>query len=52
MLISSDLASSLPQLDFYACISFLLVVKLLARPHLDFGISSVSKDTSSVATKN
>jgi len=52
MLSSPDLASSLPQLDLYACIGFPLAVRLLAGPHPDFGISAVSEDTSSVATNN
>jgi hypothetical protein len=52
MLSSSNIASSLPQLDLYACIGFPLDVRLSAEPHPDFGIVFVSKDTSSVATKN
>jgi hypothetical protein len=52
MLSSSNLASYLPQLDLYACIRFPLAVRMLVGPHLDFGIFSISKDTSSVATNN
>jgi hypothetical protein len=52
MLSSSNLASTLPQLDLYACTGFPLAVRLPAEPHPDFGIFVVSKDTSSVETKN
>jgi len=52
MLSSLDLSSPLPQLDLRACIGFPIVVRLFAEPQLDFGISAVSKDTSSVATNN
>jgi hypothetical protein len=45
MLISSYIASSLQQLDLYACTSFPLAVRLPVRPRPDFGISSFSKDT-------
>jgi len=49
MLSSSYLALALPHSDGYA---FTLVVRLPADPHLDFGIYVVSKDASSVETKN
>jgi hypothetical protein len=52
MLSSSDLASTLPQLDMYVCTSFPLTIRLPAGPHPRFGIFVVSKDTSSVETKN
>ena len=52
MLISSDLAPSLPQLDLYACIGFPLDVRFPPWPNPGFGISVVSKDTSSVETNN
>jgi hypothetical protein len=48
MLSSLDLASTLPQLDLYACIGFPLAIRMPAGPHPDFGIYVVSKDTSSV----
>jgi hypothetical protein len=38
MLSSSNLASSLPQVDLYACIGFPLAVRLPTKPHPDFGI--------------
>jgi hypothetical protein len=52
MLISSDLALALLELDLYACIGFPLAVRMLVGPHPNFGIFVFSKDTSSVATKN
>jgi hypothetical protein len=52
MLSSLDIASSLPKLDRYACIGFLLAVRLLAGPHPNFGIYVVSSDTSSVEKNN
>jgi hypothetical protein len=52
MLSSSDLSSTLPQLDLYACIGFPLAIRFSAGLHPDFGIFVVSKDTSSVATNN
>jgi hypothetical protein len=52
MLSSSDRASSLPQLNLVACIGFHLAVRLPGGPHSDFRIFVVSKDTSSVETKN
>jgi hypothetical protein len=52
MLISSGLVSAPPQLDLYACTDFPLVVRFLGEPQFDFGISIVSKDTSSVEKNN
>jgi hypothetical protein len=52
MLGSSYPASTHPQLDLYACIGFLIIVRLPVGPHPDFQIYVVSKDTSSVETKN
>jgi hypothetical protein len=52
MLGSLDIASTLPQLDLYACIVFPLTVRFPTGPHPNFGIFVFSKDTSSVATKN
>jgi hypothetical protein len=49
---SSDLLSSLPQLDLYAYIDSPPIERLLVNPHLDFGTFVVSKDTSSVAIMN
>jgi hypothetical protein len=51
-LISSYLVSVLPQLDLYACIGFLLAIRIPAGPHPHFGIYVVSKDTSSVEIEN
>jgi hypothetical protein len=52
MLSSSDIYSTLPQLDLYACTSFPLAVRIPTGPHPSFGIYIVSKDNSSVETKN
>jgi len=52
MLISSNIASSLPQLDLYACTGFLLGVRLPTEPQTDFGIYVVIKDTPGLETKN
>jgi hypothetical protein len=52
MLISSDLALALPQLDQYPCTGFPLYVRLSAEPHPDFGFYVFSKDTSSVEKEN
>jgi hypothetical protein len=52
MLSSSNLVSSLPQLDMYTYTNFLLTVRLLVEPHPGSEIFSASKDTSSVETNN
>jgi hypothetical protein len=52
MLSSSDFVSTLPQLNLYAFTRFLLIAMLHAKPQPRSGIFVVSRDTSSVETKN
>jgi hypothetical protein len=52
MLSSSNLSSTLPQLDLYACTSFPLAAMLLVEPQPGSRIYVISKDTSSVKIKN
>lgn len=52
MLSYSNLASNIPQLDMYSCTSFPLAVRMLTESQPNFGISTVSKDTSSVGIDN
>jgi hypothetical protein len=52
LLSSSNLTSTLPLLDLYACTGFPLAAMQLAEPQPGSGISVVSRDTSSVETTN
>jgi hypothetical protein len=49
---SSNILSTLSQLDLYACNAFPPIAKLPTKPRLDSEIFSASKDTSSVVVKN
>jgi hypothetical protein len=52
MSISSNVVSTLPQLDMYACTDFTPIENISAEPWPDSEIFFASKDTSSMVIKN